>query len=209
VTLVALSATYGSGGSRIAPALAERLGVPLLDRARPVLPTERLDELLVAREPEETSGPPQLSTAAALGLCWGTPAGITLDALLPDDEERRATERAVRERAATGEGVILGRAATVLLRDDPRVLHVRLDGPVERRVRLAAELEEIDEAAARRRLELTDRARYAIVDTFYGVDISSPRLYALVLDSTAMSVDASVELLARAAVAWDRSPSHT
>jgi Cytidylate kinase-like family len=209
VTLVALSATYGSGGSRIAPALAERLGVPLLDRARPVLPTERLDELLVAREPEETSGRPQLSTAAALGLCWGTPAGITLDALLPDDEERRATERAVRERAATGEGVILGRAATVLLREDPRVLHVRLDGPVERRVRLAAELEGIDEADARRRLELTDRARYAIVDAFYGVDISSPRLYALVLDSTAMSVDASVELLARAAVAWDRSPSHT
>jgi hypothetical protein len=208
MTLVALSATYGSGGSRIAPDLAERLGVPLLDRARPVLPTEQLDELLVAQEPDEAAGPPQLSTAAALGLCWGTPAGITLDALLPDDEERRATEQAVRERAATGEGVILGRAATVLLRDDPRVLRVRLDGPVERRVRQAALLEGIDEADARRRLELTDRARYAIVDAFYGVDISSPSLYALMLDSTAISLEAAAELLARAAQAWDaRTPA--
>src|SRR5918912_550717 len=134
MTLVALSATYGSGGSRIAPDLAERLGVPLLDRARPVLPTDRLDELLVAQEPDEAAGPPQLSTAAALGLCWGTPAGITLDALLPDDA---------------------------------RVLRVRLDGPVERRVRQAALLEGIDEDDARRRLELTDKARYAIVDAFY------------------------------------------
>jgi cytidylate kinase len=203
MTLVALSASYGSGASRIAPELAERLGVPLLDRARPVLPTERLDELLVAQEPDDAAGRPQLSTAAALGLCWGTPAGITLDALLPDDEERRATEQAVRDRAATGEGVILGRAATVLLRDDPRVLHVRLDGPVERRVRRAAELEGIDEEDARRRLELTDRARSAIVDTFYGVDITSPRLYALVVDATAMSLEACVDLVAFAARAWD------
>ncbi len=203
MTLVALSASYGSGASRIAPELADRLGVPLLDRARPVLPSERLDELLVAQEPDDASGPPQLSTAAALGLCWGTPAGITLDALLPDDEERRTIEQAVRDRAATGEGVILGRAATVLLRDDPRVLRVRLDGPVERRVRRAVELEGIDEADARRRLELTDRARSAIVDTFYGVDITSPRLYALVVDSTAMSLEACVDLVAFAARAWD------
>ena len=131
MTLVTLAAGYGTGGSRIAPAVAELLGVPLLDRARPVPATERLDELLIAQDPGDDA-PPRLSTAAALGLCWGTPAGITLEALLPDDDERRASEQAVRDRAATGEGVILGRAAAVLLRDDPRALHVRLDGPVER-----------------------------------------------------------------------------
>ena len=201
MTLVTVAASYGAGGSRIAPAVAERLGVPLLDRARPVLATERIDELGVAQDPD--AGPPRLSTAAALGLCWGTPAGITLDALLPDDDERIAAERAVRERAATGDGVILGRAAAVVLRHDPRALHVRLHGPVEMRVRRAAELEEIDEDEARRRLELADRARYAYVDTLYGVDPSSPGLYALVVDATAMSLDACVDLLVHAARAWD------
>jgi hypothetical protein len=199
MTLITLAASYGAGGSRIAPDVAERLGVPLLDRARPVLAAE-LDELLVAQEPD--SGPPRLSTAAALGLCWGTPAGITLDALLPDDDEKRATEQAVLDRAATGEGVILGRAATVVLRDDPRVLHVRLDGPVERRVARAAELEGIDPQEARRRLELTDRARYAYVDTLYGVDPGAPGLYGLILDATAMSLEACAELVAHAARAW-------
>ena len=32
MTLVTISASYGAGGSRIAPALAERLGVPFLGR---------------------------------------------------------------------------------------------------------------------------------------------------------------------------------
>jgi cytidylate kinase len=200
MTLITLAASYGAGGSRIAPDVAERLGVPLLDRARPVLADE-LDELVVSQDPEP--GPPRLSTAAALGLCWGTPAGITLDALLPDDDERRATEQAVLDRAATGEGVILGRAATILLRDDPRVLHVRLDGPVERRIARAAALEGIEPGEARRRLELTDRARYAYVDTLYGVDPGAPGLYSLILDATAMSLDACAELVARAARSWE------
>jgi cytidylate kinase len=200
MTLITLAASYGAGGSRIAPDVAERLGVPLLDRARPVLADE-LDELVVSQDPEP--GPPRLSTAAALGLCWGTPAGITLDALLPDDDERRATEQAVLDRAATGEGVILGRAATILLRDDPRVLHVRLDGPVERRIARAAALEGIEPGEARRRLELTDRARYAYVDTLYGVDPGAPGLYSLILDATAMSLDACAELVAGAARSWE------
>ncbi len=201
MTLLTIAATYGAGGSRIAPAVAERLGVPLLDRARPVL-AEDLDELLVAQEAAESGGTTRLSTAAALGLCWGTPAGITFDALLPDDDEKRATEQAVLARAESGAGVILGRAATVLLRDDPRVLHVRLDGPVERRLRRAAELEGISDDEARRRLELTDRARYAYVDTLYGVDPGAPGLYGLIVDATAMSLDDCAELVAHAAQAW-------
>ena len=47
MTLVTISAPYGCGGSRIAPALAERLGVPLLGRP----PAPDLDP-----EVEEPSG---------------------------------------------------------------------------------------------------------------------------------------------------------
>ena len=47
MTLVTISASYGCGGSRIAPALAERLGVPLLGRP----PAPDLDP-----EVEEPSG---------------------------------------------------------------------------------------------------------------------------------------------------------
>jgi cytidylate kinase len=54
LTLVTVSASYGAGGSRVAPELARRLEVPLLDRVISVAIAERmsisLDEELAAEE---------------------------------------------------------------------------------------------------------------------------------------------------------------
>ena len=89
MTLVTISASYGCGGSRIAPALAERLGVPLLGRP----PAPDLDP-----EVEEPSGR-LLSRVASLALAWGTPGGMGLDELLPDSSGRDEIEREIRELA--------------------------------------------------------------------------------------------------------------
>lgn len=43
MALIALSASYGAGGSRVGPGLAEQFGVPFLDRAIPMAVAERLD----------------------------------------------------------------------------------------------------------------------------------------------------------------------
>ena len=42
ITLVTISAAYGAGGSLVGPALAERLGVPFVDRAVPAAIADRL-----------------------------------------------------------------------------------------------------------------------------------------------------------------------
>ena len=75
---------------------------------------------------------------------------------------RQRTEEGVRDLAAGAPGVLLGRAGAVVLRTRPRAYHVRLDGPVERRVAWAASYENSSsmEAAQRRQSE-TDRARTA------------------------------------------------
>jgi cytidylate kinase len=187
MTLVTISAAYGCGGSRIAPALAERLGVPLLGRP----PAPDLDP-----EVEEPSGR-LVSRLASLALAWGTPGGMELDELLPDQAGREQIEREIRELAAGGKGVILGRGAAVILHDDERALHVLLDGPREARVRQAMEMEGLDQHAAERRLARVDRFRRAYVETVYGVDLRD--VCYLVLDSTAIPLDDCVELIARAA----------
>ncbi len=191
MTLITISATYGCGGSRIAPALAERLGVPLLGRP----PAPDLDP-----EVEEPSGR-LLSRFASLALAWGTPGGMELEELLPDQAGREQIEREVRELAATGAGVILGRGAAVLLHDDERALHVLLDGPREARVRQAMTIEGLDHEAAERRLSRVDRFRRAYVETVYGVDLKDPGMCHLVIDSTAMPLEECVELIAAAALA--------
>ncbi len=186
MALIAISSPYGAGGSRVAPALAERLGVPFLDRP-------------AGTEPEhEERGGGLLSKLGSIGLAWGTPAGMELEDLVPGDARRREIEAELEALHATGGGVVLGRAAAVLLRDDPRVLRVLLTGPPERRIEQAMEIEGIDRKAAAHRLQCTDRARLAYHQTLYCVDPRSAELYHLVVDSTAVPLPTVVDLIAAA-----------
>jgi cytidylate kinase len=199
VTLVTLSASYGAGGSRVAPELAQRLEVPLLDRVISVTVAERL----AVSVDEETAAEESIGSVlhrltfgvAAAGVIWGGPA----DAVTDEAAYRSETERVIWELAAAGSGVILGRAAAIVLRNDPRALHVRLDGPAARRIAQATAAEGIDRQTAERRLAKTDRAREAYVARLYRTDPRDSGLYHLVIDSTVIPLDACVGLIADAA----------
>ena len=105
----------------------------------------------------------------------------------------------MRDLAAGAPAVLLGRAGAVLLASRPRAYHVRLDGPVERRIAWAASHENLGEDAARRRQSETDRARTLFVKRLFRVDPSESRLYHLVLDPTVIGVDAALQVLTLAA----------
>src|SRR5262249_40370569 len=125
-------------------------------------------------------------------------AGAMVQAgVLAGEDYRRETERLIREHRV-GRAVVLGRAGAVILRDDPDALHVRLDGPVERRIEQAMELEGLSHEDAERLRRDGDRAREAYVRHFYGCDARDPALYHLVIDSTRLSVDTIVEIIAAA-----------
>ena len=126
------------------------------------------------------------------------------DALTSDDF-RRATERVLLGQCGTGEGVILGRAAAIVLQDDPRVLKVRLDGPRDARIPQAMSLFGVDEATASRTLERLDRSHADYACELYGADIRDPGLYDLTIDSTRIPPEACVDLIATAARAEDRA----
>jgi cytidylate kinase len=109
-------------------------------------------------------------------------------------------------------GVILGRAAAVVLGKDGG-FHVRLDGPPARRVVQGAAIEGISEEQARERLRAADRARTAYVRRLYRYDPTDVSLYHLVIDSTAIPLDTVVELIltaarAHVAPAPERSETH-
>jgi cytidylate kinase len=199
---VAISGAYGAGASRVGPALAERLHVTFLDRVVSAAAAERLavpfDD---AEELDEQSSASWLERILRgfVGQDFASPAAWTPDADDRGEAFRRETEAVLLAQARSGAGVILGRAAAIVLREDPRVLRVRLDGPPARRVRQAMALEGIDEQTARGRQRRQDRAHATYARHFYGVDIADPALYHLVLDSTTIGLDTCVELLEHAA----------
>jgi hypothetical protein len=203
MALVTLSASYGAGGSQVGPALAQRLVVPFVDRILPTAVAARLDVPVEAALQRDECLAPLLERW--LGRFAHSGAVVT-SAPAPEPvmgpSERsyaEACEAAIREQAAHGDGVILGRAGAVVLRDEPGALHVRLDGPPERRVAQAMRLEEIDRQTAEKRMAQVDKAREAYVRHFYGVDSRNPELYHVVLDSTSIPLETCVDLIAAAA----------
>ena len=201
MSLVTVSASYGAGGSEVAPALAQRLGVPFVDRAIPTEVAARLAvPLAEALSREHTASrvlDRLLGSLAPLAETyggWGTTTGPTRDRSF-----REAAEEIVRERAAGGRVVILGHAGAVVLRDDPRALHVRLDGPREGRLSQAMRIQDIDRPTAERRMAEIDRARHAFVRRLHGADARDPALYHLLIDSTAIDLGVCVEIIALAA----------
>jgi cytidylate kinase len=201
MTVVTLSASYGAGGSYVGPRLAERLGVPLLDRAIPRGVAERL---AVPVEDALAHDQAVRSVLERLLLRFA-PAAQTFAGTAPTEivDERsylQCTEDIIRERAARG-AVILGRAGAIVLHDLPGATHVRLDGPVDRRLAQAKRLEPSDAQTVERRLRETDRARLTYVQQFYGADARATEHYHLVIDSTVFGLDACVELILAAVAA--------
>lgn len=203
--VVTLSATFGAGGNIVGPAVAERLGVPFIDRAIPVKVASdlgcSLDEVLARDEKVKGWLHRMLVAAAPLSTDYILSPDLPRMALRPDAEVVASTETAIRETIKERGGVILGRAGAIVLRDHPGALHVRLDGLPERRVRRAMHELEVTETRAREILEQNDQARLSYVRHFYRADATDPSLYHLLVDSTVLPLETCIDIIHAAAKA--------
>jgi cytidylate kinase len=211
MAVVTISSSYGAGGALIGPDVARRLGLQFFDRAIPIAVAH---ELAVAVDD-------------ALELDWRAPSRIdrVLDAIanvsMPfgistmgeelrtgPDQFRLGTESVLRQIADESGGVILGRAAMIILAGRDDVLRVRLDGPVERRIAASITRSGLDEASVRRDQRETDTARESYSQTFYGISQSDARYYEVVLDSTVLSWEVCTDIIVTAANdRFGRSPA--
>jgi hypothetical protein len=199
--VVTISASYGAHGDQIAHRVADLLDVPFLDRA---IPASMVQQLAPAGEIEESldEPAPRRWERIIMGFANATtpmgPNQLPTAEIETPERFRKANEAKLRDIADTTGGVILGRAGMAVLGGRLDVLCVRLDGPVEARIAQAM-LHGLDEAAARKDQRAVDRARDAYARVFFNVRQDDPRLYHLALDSTALSVEACVDVIARAA----------
>jgi len=200
--LVTVSASYGAGGSVVAPALAERLGVPFLQRATTTTGASSGPEPCFERlGPEEAKLTPAHRLLAS--LMHTVPLGPTqspVPAYHQDESLRQYCEEDIRRMAADDAGVILGRGAAVVLGKNTG-FHVRLDGPAELRLVQGASIEAVSPDEARRHLDTADRARDAYVRRLYRADPTDTRHYHLVIDSTAIPLDAVTDIILQALAA--------
>lgn len=201
--VVTISASYGAGGSQIAPEVARRLGWDFLDRAIPAAVAERLElPLAEALAKDEQDGVSLfrrvLSAFAHAESVGGGPTPTAADVGEVKTDFVEATEAVLLEAADRGDVVVLGRAAAAVLRSRPEVLRVRLDGPADKRLALAAAHSGEPVESLRKRQESADRTRDAYLRRFYQVEVTDPQLHHLVIDSTVLPWPACAAAIAAA-----------
>jgi cytidylate kinase len=204
--VVTLAALYGAGGSLVGPRVAERLGVPFLDRAIPRAVAERagVPETAVANvDDEPRSRWDELVDALARAA---PPTGASGQVEQVDLEERRLhaeIEGFLADASRTG-GVVLGRGGAVVLASVPGALHVYLGGNRDARIERVMNLRGVDRATAARRVKTHDRARRDYVKSVYGVEGDNPKLYHLMIDAISLGVDVCVDLVVAASESLTR-----
>jgi cytidylate kinase len=203
-SIVTISATFGAGGSVVGPAVADRLGLPFIDRAIPLAVAAQigctLEEALAHDDRAERGIGRILAGAARLPnvTLGGMDIYLSERALLAEEEFVARTEQVLEK---VTEGVVLGRAGAVVLAGRPHSLHVRIDGGKRRRLAKVAASFGLGPRQAERMLEDNDRARAAYVKHFYRVDPADPGLYHLVLDGARLPESVCADVVVAAAQA--------
>jgi len=194
---VTISREYGSGGGEIAARLARRLGWQLIDHQVVHEVAQRLN--VTDEEAEQHDERPETFIDRLLKSMQSVdPALIEPPQNMPalGWREFAAALRDVVEAAVqTGQVVIVGRGAQMILRDRRDALHVRIVAPMQQRIAYVASREQLQPAAAKQRIQQKDRARQQYIDTVFQVHVEDAHLYDLVLNTGVLRLDDCVDLI--------------
>ncbi len=184
IRVITISREHGSGGGEVARLLAERLH------------WKQIDDPLVAELARSANVPPDLARRfdervdpwfhRITKALWrgGYEANISRCEAAAFDADAMADlwNRVIRESAALGNCVVVGRGGMCLLAGRSDVLHVAVRAPMDIRVRSLRRRIPRD-ADARAEAEGNDARRAAYIQRYFGQDWRDYRLYDLVIDS--------------------------
>ena len=127
---------------------------------------------------------------------------------LPEAELVRITETVVREAAARGRVVVVGRAAPAVLERQANTLHVKLVAPRAWRIEVAAARLGVPLEKAAAVLDDTDKMRARYSREYYRRDWNDPVHFHMVLNTAALGLDGATEaVVGRARVlGWGSGP---
>ncbi len=196
--VITISNRYGCGALAIAQRVAERLGYEFVDEQLPVVVAKRLRTSPEAVEEAEDLGR-TMSERMLRGLELGTPE-IQAEAGPSFDEEcLREVQETVREYAAHGNVVIIGRGAHAILGRGPGVLRVFMAAPRNWRIHHLMEATGADERTAAAEIDRIDRARREYLRAYYDLEWTDPQTYDLALDTSTFNVERAAEIIVSAA----------
>jgi cytidylate kinase len=194
---ITISRQTGSGGHAVAEKLVERLQSQEPADSRPwvvfdrnlvekVLEDHNLPACLAKFMPEDRISQVSDTMDELFGL--HPPSWILV----------RQTSETILRLAQLGHVILIGRGSNVITRKLPHVLHVRLVGSLEQRMKRLQELDGLNYKEALRVADCEDLARRRYLKQFFDKRIDDPLLYHLVINTDLISLDEAARMIALA-----------
>ena len=188
--VITISRQYGSGGRIVAKKLADALGIPFYDNELITMAAEKTGlSVECFKDAEKTS----------IGNLFFSLTSLTpsIDAVgLPLNEKIFLVQsQVIKEVAAEGPCVIVGRSANYVLQGNPNVINVFLQGDLEDRVKRAIDTYGQDAEGAEALVVKTDKRRANYYNYFTGGKWGKAENYDLILNTSRMDLDKIVEVI--------------
>ncbi|MGA7745592.1 MAG: cytidylate kinase-like family protein [Candidatus Aquilonibacter sp.] len=193
--VVTISNLYGCGAVAVAQRVAAELEYELIDGQLPVVVAKRMQISPVQAQAVDETGR-SLGARLLSSLELATPeVAVSGFGETFDEEYVREVQEAVREFAARGNVVIVGRAAGAILGRRQDVVRVFMYAPRDWRVeRIMAELG-LEQKAAASEVDRIDRARRAHLRDWYNVEMGSSAIVDLAIDTSTFGTQGSAKLV--------------
>lgn len=192
--IITISREFGSGGRKIGEILAQKLGIPFYDKEIIQMTAEKsgLSPEFVAQQEEHNQR--NLLFSIATGPYTGLNNPFPYDSNVSDQAYFSQTG-ILRELAAAGSCVIVGRCADYILREEEKLLRVFITAsPEARRQRVVAEYG-LDEKGSAEKIKKADKARAAYVRRYTGEEWGDIHNYDLTINSDFTGVDGAVAVI--------------
>ena len=193
--IITISREFGSGGRKIGELLATQLCIPFYDKEIIQMTAEKsgLSADFVAQQ-EEHSRRSFLFSIASSSTYGGMSIPYPYDSNVTDQAYFSQTD-IIRELAAAGSCVIVGRCADYILREEEKLLRVFVTAdPEKRRQRIVTEYG-MDEKTSAEKLRKADKARAGYFRHYTGEEWGDVRNYDLIINSDFTGVTGAVEVI--------------
>ena len=186
--IIAIGRQCGSGGYTIGLELSQRLNIPFYDK-----------EYLDATADAEAGYTPSC-TSLLFCLATGMYDGYLLTKPAGEDALSAQQAALIRRLADEGPCVIVGRCADYILRDREDALRVFVHGDKDDRINRMVTEQGLDPDSAQRLVESRDGMRRRHYENLTGQPWGKVENYDMVLDTTQLGIDRSIEKILEAYV---------
>jgi cytidylate kinase len=184
MTVITLSRELGSRGDDVATGVAARLGLRLVGR-----------ELINRAAADAGAGEVALAELDELGLLGVKPSADSLQ------RYREKVVEIIREQAAQGDVLLVGRGGQVALGRRRGTLHVRITAPVEARYAAVRARCGVSAEVAAARVTASDAARSGYHRRHFNVRWDDESLYDVIINMGRLTVPTAVDIVCAAAEA--------